>query len=348
MRFIGSKTKLLPDIAALVDAVADGRERVFCDLFAGSGAVSRQFKSRYQIIANDRLAFAHAGLQATIGLNRVPDFGALQAAGIADPLDYLASAPLPEVALGAPEAFVATHYAPHAGCQRMYLTPANARRIDFARSTLDRWRAAGLLDPGEFHYLLACVLAGVPHVSNITGTYGAYLKFWDARAHKTYAPERLTVSDNGRANACYWRDAAALIGELRGDILYLDPPYNNRQYVPNYHLLETIARYDAPAISGVTGMRPYPGEQSAYCSRKTALAALRDVVERANFRHIVVSYSSDGLIAAADLAALLGRCGMPGSLQVRHVGYRKYKSKIVAPDDRLHEYLFYVAKAGQP
>ncbi len=344
MRFIGSKANLLAEISALVDAVADGSEHVFCDLFAGSGAVARHFKPRYQVIANDRLHFAYALLRGVVENNRAPAFAELAAAGIADPLAYLATAPLPDVPLGAPEAFIATHYAPHADCARMYLTPANACRIDFARTTLDRWRAAGEINDGEFFYLLACVLEGVPFVSNITGTYGAYLKHWDHRARKAYAPLRLTVVDNGRDNGCYNEDAATLIRRIHGDILYLDPPYNGRQYLPNYHVLETISRYDAPSLRGTTGMRDYAAEKSGYCNKTTALAALDDVVVHAQFRHIVVSYSSDGVMPADAIARVLQRCSRPGSFQMRRLEYRKYKSKVVAPDDRLCEYLFYVSK----
>lgn len=344
MRFIGSKASLLGEIAALVDGVTDGRERVFCDMFAGSGAVARHFKPRYQIIANDRMYFSYAMLRAMVGNNRVPDFGALAAAGIADPLAFLATAALPDRPLGAPDTFVATHFAPNATCKRMYFTPENARRIDFARSRLDQWRADGLLDDASSFYLLGCVVEGLPFVSNITGTYGAYLKHWDARALKPYAPVALPVIDNGQDNACHNEDAATLIQRLRGDILYLDPPYNGRQYLPNYHVLETIARYDAPVLRGVTGTRNCAAEKSAYCNKATALAALDDLVARAQFRHVIVSYSSDGVMAIADIADLLRRHGVSASLRVHKLAYRKYKSKVVAPDDRLSEYLFYVAK----
>lgn len=71
---------------------------------------------------------------------------------------------------------------------------------------------------------------------------------------------RLNIVDNGRNNQSYNKDANKLIKEIDEDILYLDPPYNSRQYAPNYHLLETISRYDNPEIKGITGMRPYEEE----------------------------------------------------------------------------------------
>ena len=100
-----------------------------------------------------------------------------------------------------------------------------------------------------YYYLLASLLEGIPFVSNITGTYGAYLKEWDRRALKKFELIRLNVIDNNCDNECYNTDSNKLIEQISGDILYLDPPYNERQYLPNYHLLETIAKYDNPIIN---------------------------------------------------------------------------------------------------
>ena len=61
---------------------------------------------------------------------------------------------------------------------------------------------------------------------------------------------------------------------MTADIAYVDPPYNQRQYVPNYHVLETIARYDSPALKGVTGMRPYDSQRSDFCIKNKVNDAL--------------------------------------------------------------------------
>ena len=125
-----------------------------------------------------------------------------------------------------------------------------------------------LIDENEYYYLLASLIEGIPFVSNITGTYGAYLKDWDKRAFKKFEMIRLNVIDNAYINECYNINSNDLISKISGDILYLDPPYNERQYLPNYHLLETIAKYDNPKINGKTGIREYTNQKSNYCIKR--------------------------------------------------------------------------------
>jgi adenine-specific DNA methylase len=77
---------------------------------------------------------------------------------------------------------------------------------------------------------------------------------------------------------------------------YLDPPYNERQYAPNYHILETIAKWDNPQIKGVTGMRSYENQKSEFCNSKTGIKALGEIVNKSNFKHLILSYNDDGIM----------------------------------------------------
>jgi adenine-specific DNA-methyltransferase len=86
--------------------------------------------------------------------------------------------------LPAEKRFFQNNYAPIGG--RMYITDSNALRIDFARNTIEDWNHAGFLSPDEYYYLVACVVEGVPFVSNIAGTYGAFNKTWDIRSNKLF------------------------------------------------------------------------------------------------------------------------------------------------------------------
>lgn len=346
MRFIGSKALLLNNIAQMIAENTRGRERVFCDIFSGTGAVARYFKPKYRTISNDLLYFSYAVQKATIENNTVPRFETLKKSGIPDPFAFLEETKPGCVDLDDSRYFITRNYSPNENCRRMYLSPKNAGRIDFIRSTIECWRQSGFLSENEYYYLLAGLIEGVPFVSNITGTYGAYLKKWDKRACKDFKMMRLEVTDNGCQNACFHQDANRLISDVEGDILYIDPPYNSRQYVPNYHLLETIARYDCPEISGVTGMRPYENQKSAYCVKGEVLDAFADLISKARFSHIVVSYSTDGLMSSEQIEAVLKKCGVAASFRRSDIPYRKYKSKVAAPGGRLHEQLYYVRKRG--
>ena len=186
------------------------------------------------------------------------------------------------------------NYAPTGG--RMYVTDDNALRIDYARNKIEDWHNQGWLSEDEYYYLVASVIEGIPFVSNIAGTYGAYNKTWDPRSHKLFILIDLPVVHNGRNNRSYSKDGATLLKEISGDILYIDPPYNERQYLPNYHVLETAAKYDFPELRGVTGQRPYEMQRSDFCSRKTVVSAFDELMGNAQFKHIILSYNTDGIM----------------------------------------------------
>lgn len=344
MRFIGSKSALLNNIESVIDEHASGGERIFCDIFSGTGVVARHFKPRYEVHSNDLLHFSYVIQKATVENNKFPTFHSLAQIGIEDPVKFLEETRIQPRHNNDDEYFITKNYSPHEGCERMYISNKNAMRIDFIRTTIEAWKTKGLLDETEYYYLLAGLIEGVPFVSNITGTYGAYLKKWDKRAFKDFEMIRPQVYDNNRQNKSYNMDANKLITELEGDILYLDPPYNSRQYAPNYHLLETISRYDRPEIQGVTGMRPYQDEKSPFCVKGEVLGAFEDLIDKARFSHIVLSYSSDGLMTAGQIETVLKKHGIPGSYARYDIPYRKYRSKRKQKEIVLNEYLFYIRK----
>ena len=171
MRFIGNKTKLLKDILKVIDENCDGKEEIFCDLFSGTTSVSRFFKNRYKIISNDMLYFSYVLQMGVIGNNEIPEFTKLKKIlRIYDVFDYLETEEYDRHLF---EKFISNNYSPNGKCERMYLTCENALRIDFIRNTIEKWREQNLIDNNEYYYLIACLIEGVPFVSNITGTYGA-------------------------------------------------------------------------------------------------------------------------------------------------------------------------------
>ena len=193
--------------------------------------------------------------------------------------------------------------------------------MDAIRAQIAAWSDAGLLADEEPYVLLAALIEAVPFVSNISGTYGAYLKGWDPRALKplTLRPPAL-VPQRARPRSPPGRRGGR--GRAPCDVLYLDPPYNSRSYASNYHLLETIARYDAPVPQGKTGLRP-DEPRSAYNAPASAAAALRALVRGARCRRLLLSYNSEGLIPEDEILAILGERGRP---EVRRRPYRRFRS----------------------
>lgn len=337
MRYIGSKVNLLEEIDSLLSKHITGKEQSFVDLFAGTNVVGQYFKPRYQIISNDLLEFSHAIAKGTIELNVAPDFTGLQEIGISDPFQYLQSYDLKDYEGD----FVTFNYSPAGPEGRMYFTVENAKRIDFARNTIDNWIQCEMISEGEFYYLLDSILQAIPFVSNIAGVYAAYLKHWDKRAYKPLELIPSEIIDNDCNNKAYRQDAVQLVKELEGDILYIDTPYNSRQYSTNYHVLETIARNDSPDIHGITGQRNEDNARSDFAMKRAATKAMKDLVSDLNFSHVIVSYSTDGIIPFEDILNIFKEVAVNNEVEVKKIPFRKYKSKIVKPEDELFELLFY-------
>ena len=344
MRFIGSKIALLNNIENVINENTTGKESSFCDIFSGTGAVAKHFKSKYEIYSNDLLYFSYIIQKATVENNNKPLFKKLKLIGIIDPIRYLEEFNIESKENQLERNFIYKNYSPNDYSNRMYISNENALRIDFIRRTIEAWKRESLINELEYYYLLASLIEGVPFISNITGTYGAYLKKWDKRALKKFEMSRLEVVNNKRKNKSYNMDANELIKELEGDILYIDPPYNSRQYAPNYHLLETISKYDYPEIYGVTGMRPYKDVKSDFCSKDKVLEVFDDLIEKAKFTNIIMSYSTDGLMTSNQIEEILKKHGDSKTYKKYSIPYRKYKSKKDSEMHILEEYIFYIKK----
>ncbi|MEO6725888.1 MAG: DNA adenine methylase, partial [Blastocatellia bacterium] len=285
MNYIGSKHSLLPFIEQVWREVRDGSEKTACDIFAGTGAVGRLFKRLgLRVIANDFQHYAYALNKAYLEINHPPRFTKLRRAyQPAINAGQFKSATAIEQALnlinsldGAP-GFIAENYSP-AG-NRSYYSVENAEKADAIRQTIQDWRDQKFISQPEYFYLLASLLEAVDQVANTASVYGAFLKKFKASALRPLTLRPLALSNHVKGCKVYQCDANALIRRIECDVLYLDPPYNHRQYGANYHVLETIAAYDDPLLKGVTGMRDYP--RSRYCQTREAAEALEDLIVNA-------------------------------------------------------------------
>lgn len=175
MRFIGCKTLLLDNIKQVIDENVKGAES-FCDIFSGTSTVARYFKRWYQVYSNDLLYFSYVLQRGTIQNDKLPAFKKLnKIKNIKDPIDYFNSLSNSDMEnLPQEKRFFQNNYAPTGG--RMYVNDENALRIDYARITVEDWHNEGLIDDDEYFYLVACIVEGIPFVSNTSGTYGAFHK----------------------------------------------------------------------------------------------------------------------------------------------------------------------------
>lgn len=205
--------------------------------------------------------------------------------------------------------------------KRGFFTKENATRIDACRLLILLWWRKGWITKQEKAYLLASLISSMDKVSNTAGTYYAYLKKWYRKAKKRFHFELLrpTVGKNGcRAFLC---DAKRLVGMREYDILYLDPPYNERSYAAYYHLPETIARCETPPTCGKCGMPRSSRPSSNFNRPGLAKCALKELLSVAHFRLLAFHYSDDGLIAPSDVRKILFRFGKVESFRLQSIGY---------------------------
>jgi adenine-specific DNA-methyltransferase len=320
----------LSEIRELTENIAPNSEE-FCDLFAGTGVVGREFKRSHKLICNDILYFSFVLNAAYNGLKTRPNFSKLSKKIGMDPIDFLNQIPVNTNKISERD-FMTISYSPAGDAGRRYLSIENAIKVDRIRQKINDWRDQDLISEPESHYLIASLLEDVPSVSNTTGTYGAFLKHWDARAKKPIQISHLDIAISDQKNQIFNCDANQLIKKISGHVLYIDTPYNGRQYSSNYHLLETLAKYDYPNLKGVTGLRVDDAANSQYCKKNSVYQSFDQLLENADFKTIILSYSSDGLLSENQLIELLTKHGDCKTMNFRKIPYRRYKR--TANDER--------------
>lgn len=343
MRFIGCKNNLIENIDELIARKCKDASSI-CDIFAGTGTVGSFFKKKYKVISNDLLYFSYCIQKGLIETNEEPKFLNLdiitsKTKRLDKVLEYLNNLN-PKEYNG--KKCIANRYSPIG--ERMYLTEQNALKIDYIRETIEDWFNSKKINQIEYYYLIACMIQEVPSVSNISGTYGAYLKTWDKRCFKDYTIYPLELNTNKYVNEVYNEDGVQLLDKINGDILYVDPPYNARQYLPNYHVLETVAKYDEPEVKGITGGRSYDKEKSSWCLKSKVKDEFEKLMSKANFKYIILSYNSEGLMSKEEIESIMKKYGKPETFELVEIPYRRFRSRSVNAKHGVMEYLFFIEK----
>lgn len=352
MRYIGSKEQLLSFIEGAVNERVKEEDYHFGDLFCGTAAVSRQFKQLgKRVTANDNLRFCYVLAKATLEINEEPQFERLLESGkigstetvklFSTPYDVVLKH-LNEIA-GEP-GFIFREYSPggtvNSSYQRRYFSDENAQKVDAIRTRVACWEQAGLLSEAESCLLISDLMRAANRVANIAGTYGCFLKRWDQRAHRPLTLQRSKIIPSSLQHEVFCTDAHHLAQGRYFHVLYLDPPYTWRHYGAYYHVLETIAKWDEPTVTGLTGLRSWEESKSRYCDRSDAVNALRELVSLAQCKHLFLSYNSEGLITHEQIMEILALRGEPVCSEIN---YRRYRSNTGGTKNKtLKERLYYV------
>ena len=205
----------------------------------------------------------------------------------------------------------------------MYYSDQNGKIIDAIRQKIELWKTENLINENEYFILLACLIETVPFYANISGVYAAFQKKWDPRSIKKMILRPVEFVVNNKENFTYNENSTELLSKVEADIFYLDPPYNQRQYAPNYHLLETIAKYDNPVIKGVGGLRDYQNQKSKFCNATTAIQELNKIAKEGKYKILILSYNSEGIMKQENIISALEKYG---KVELVEFEYLRFKS----------------------
>lgn len=310
MNYIGSKYSLLDFLESTIEDVTGYKNRVdyiFADLFAGTGIVGQTYKAKgCTVISNDIQYYSYVLNKHYVENIPVMDDTLLETLNNLSPV----------------EGFIYKNYCEGSGSGRNYFTNENGKKCDAIRIELERLRTTGEINDGLYYYYLASLVNSIDKYANTASVYGAFLKHIKKSAQKDFVLELLPVI-SGNVGSVYNEDINELVKKIEGDVLYLDPPYNARQYCSNYHVLETIAKYDNPELSGVTGLRDSSEQKSKFCSKRTVYDVFNDLIKNAKFKYIFLSYNNEGLMSLDTIKEIMSKYG---DYRFYTKDYRRFKA----------------------
>jgi len=353
MNYIGSKKSLLQFLEKSVNKVVDKNCDVFCDLFAGTGVVGRHFKKKgYKIIANDIQYYSYVLNRHYIGNHKelkffklIEEIPELKRIDLKDRKNFVCSY-LSDIR--GVKGFIYKNYC-FGGTkdkkeQRQYFSDGNAKRCDGIRQKIEKWKIENLISGDEYYFLIASLIESVDKCANTASVYGAFLKKLKKTAQNSLIMKPAELIINEQEHKVFNEDINEVSKKVEGDILYLDPPYNHRQYATNYHLLETIAKYDSPRIYGKTGLRDYENQKSSYCSRVQVKETFKDLILKAKVKYIFLSYNNEGLMTLDDIKEIMTLRGEYGCFTKNYNRFKADKDENREySSNKTTEYLHYVA-----
>ncbi|MGA2209934.1 MAG: DNA adenine methylase [Acidimicrobiales bacterium] len=302
IKYIGSKRRLVPAIASIAAAVETHRA---LDLFTGTTRVAQALKQAgAHVTAVDSATYSHVLAQAYVATDAAEiDRGALAVllAGLQE------TAPVPG-------------YVTRVFCeQARYFHPDNGARIDAIRDAIEAYSGAAL-----YPILLTSLLEAADRVDSTTGLQMAYLKRWAPRALNRLELRLPELLDG--PGAAVLGDALEAVRAPIGpvDFAYLDPPYNQHRYFSNYHVWETLVRWDEPEYYGVACKRVdcrEPSTHSPFNRRSSMASALAAVIGTVEAELMAVSYNDEAWLSLEDLVAM---CAPRGQIGVLAFDSRRY------------------------
>ena len=301
-RFLGSKYKLLSFIDKTVEENCKDVNSVV-DLFAGTGVVGSLFlKQGKEVYFNDYLKSNYYSYKAfyepmKVDINKIENI--IENYNNEKTID---------------DNYFSDNFA------NTYFSYNDCKKIGFIREDIDKKFLNNTINEREKCILVSSLIYSMDRVANTVGHYDAYRKV--KKIEDRFYMYMLDIEQNGEKKSHISNlDANDFIKSVKADLVYIDPPYNSRQYCDAYHLLENVATWEKPKVYGVAKKMDRSNLKSKYCTNK-AVEAFSDLIENCNCKYILVSYNNTGDKSNSRSNAKIS------DLQIKEILEKKGKVKI--------------------
>lgn len=321
-RYLGNKYRLLPFIKSVVDNECENVETVV-DIFAGTGAVASAFQDK-QIITNDIMYSNYISNYAWFSSEEYNSELVEKIIDEYNEMDVIE------------ENYMTENFT------NTYFSFEDCSKIGFIREDIEQRFIRQEINLREKAILITSLLYAMDKIAKTCGHYDAYRKGVEYDMHlELYLP--LVSQDNNVDNKCFNMDANELAREINADLVYIDPPYNSRQYCDAYHLLENVARWEKPEVFGVARKMDRTHLKSRYCT-KSATVTFEELINNLHCRYILFSYNnmatkgndrSNAKISDEDIYRILESKGIVRVFSEDYKAFTTGKSDITDNQERL-------------
>ena len=321
-RYLGNKYKLLPFITGVVNDECPAITSI-ADIFAGTGAVSSAFTDKV-IITNDLMYSNYICNYAWFGAEEY------------DPQIIIDCVVRYNALTDLEDNYMTDNFAD------TYFSRDDCAKIGYIREDIEMLYKKGDINTRERAILITSLLYAMDKIANTCGHYDAYRKGVEFdKSLELYVP--MANRQNNPNNQCFNMDSNELVKNIKADLVYIDPPYNSRQYCDAYHLLENVARWEKPEVFGVARKMDRSTMKSKYCTQ-SATEAFEQLIGDIKAKYILLSYNnmaekgndrSNAKISDQDIMRILEKKGEVKVFSESYKAFTTGKSDIDDNQERL-------------
>ena len=321
-RYLGNKYKLLPYITGVVNDECPDITSI-ADIFAGTGAVSSAFTDKV-IITNDLMYSNYICNYAWFGAEEY------------DPQIIIDCVVRYNALTDLEDNYMTDNFAD------TYFSRDDCAKIGYIREDIEVLYKKGDINTRERAILITSLLYAMDKIANTCGHYDAYRKGVEFdKSLELYVP--MANRQNNPNNQCFNMDSNELVKNIEADLVYIDPPYNSRQYCDAYHLLENVARWEKPEVFGVARKMDRSTMKSKYCTQ-SATEAFEQLIGDIKAKYILLSYNnmaekgngrSNAKISDQDIMRILEKKGEVKVFSESYKAFTTGKSDIDDNQERL-------------